>query len=170
MVLVSEERAIPRTTVPGLLEAFQDAFSSPFKVERLVYERGRTAFAVERLVPEDAVADGDEHGEGTYLTAYQMIRQHADLDVQEPVAEPLEAVARAVQTLTGRGYDLTMFVCERRELVREWMRRDLRLEDIWQVPLVEDADATDSGVFVVGSKSGTLIRDIEAAVLCRLEA
>jgi hypothetical protein len=168
MVLVSEEREIPRTTVPGLLEAFQGAFSSPFKVERLVYERGRGAFTVERLLPEDAVAAEDDRGEGDYLTAYQVIRQHAELDVQEPIAEPLEAIARAVQSLTARGFDLTMFVCESRELVRDWLKRDLRPEDIWQVPLVEDADATGSGVFVVGSKSGTLVRDIEAAILCRL--
>lgn len=164
---MTEERRIPKSTVPVLLETFREAFGSPFKVERLVYERGRPAFTVERLVPEDSLTTQDVGSE--FLTAYQMVRQHSDLEIQEPVEDGLEAVARAVQSLTARGFKLTMFVCESREVVREWMRRDLRLEDIWQVPLVEDPEARDSGVFVVGSKSGTLIREIEAAVFCRNE-
>lgn len=166
MVPVSEERPIPRSTVPGLLEAFRDAFASPLRVERLVYERGRPTFVVERLVPEDQV-DAEET-ETEYLTAYQMVRQHGEIEVQEPIDDPLEAIARAVQSLTTRGFKLTMFVCESRDMVRAWLRRDLRVEDIWQVPLVEDPDAHDAGVFVVGSKSGSLIRDVEAAVLCRI--
>ncbi len=167
MVPVTEERAITRNTVPGLLEAFRDAFDAPFKVERIVYERGRTSFSVERLVPEDSLETPEERGE--MATAFQMIRQHADLDVQEAGADPLESVARAVQALTSRGHKLIMFVCENRDLVRQWLKRDLRLEDIWQVPLYEDPDAQASGVFVVGSKTGTLLRDIEAAIMCPIE-
>lgn len=158
---------IPKSTVQGLLEAFRDAFGAPFKVERLVYERGRSTFTVERLVPEDSLSVADVGNE--FLTAYQMVRQHSDLEIQEPAEEPLEAIGRAVQSLSARGFKLTMLICESRELVREWVRRDLRLEDIWQVPLVEDPDMHDNGVFVVGSKSGALIRDIEVAVFCRIE-
>lgn len=165
---MTEERAIPKSTVPALLEAFRESFAAPFKVERLVYERGRPSFTVERLVPEDSLGPEDVGAE--FLTPYQMVRQHSDLEVQEPVDDPLEAVGRAVQQLSTRGYRLTMFVCESRDVVRAWMRRDLRVEDIWQVPLVEDPDAHDRGLFVIGSKTGTLIKDIEAAVLCRIGA
>lgn len=165
---MTEERAIPKSTVPSLLEAFRAAFDSPFKVERIAYERGKSTFTVERLVPEDSVTPEDLGSE--FLTAYQMIRQHSDLEIQEAVDDPLEAVARAVQTLTARGYKLTMFVCEDRNQLRDWIRRDLRVEDIWQVPLIEDPDAHDAGIFVAGSKAGALVREIEAAVFCRIGA
>jgi len=168
LVPTTEERAIPRNNVGVLFEAFREAFLGPHKVERLVYVRGRPTFTVERLVPADTLAEGGE-GLPDFLTPFQMIRQHADLEIQEPIGAPLEAISRAVQSLTSRGLKLTMFVCESKDVVRAWLGRDLRIEDIWQVPLHEDPDAHESGVFVVGSKEGVLIRDIEAAILCRLD-
>jgi hypothetical protein len=167
---VTEERPISRSTVPGLIEAFQDAFRHPYKVELLVYRRGEPTFTVERLVPESAQPgkEGAEDGMEQFLTPFQMIRQHAELEIQEPYGLLLEAISRAIQSLTTRGFKLTMFVCSDKALVRK-MGRDLRIEDIWQVPLHEDPDAQDGGVFVVGSKTGSNIRDIETAVMCRME-
>lgn len=132
----------------------------------MVYVRGEEHLQVERMVPEDRMPEGDDD---QFLTAYQMVKQHADLEVQEPVDAPLEAVARAVQSLTSRKYHLTMFVVENREAIRAWLGRDLRIEDIWQVPLVEDPDAHERGLFVCGARTGTMVRDIEAAVFCRME-
>ncbi len=169
MVPTTEERTIPRSTVPGLLEAFGDAFRSPFKVEKLVYERGKGAFTVERLVPEADVEGSREDVDAAFLTPFQMIRQHAELEIQEPVEDPLEALSRAIQSLTTRGIKLTMFVCDTRSAVRAWLGRDLRVEDIWQVPIHEDPDVHDAGVFVVGSRSGPHLKDIEAAILCRFK-
>jgi hypothetical protein len=170
LIPVTEERAIQRSTVPGLLEAFRDAFQHPYKVEMLLYRRGESTFTVERLVPESAQPgkEGGDDGMEQFLTPFQMIRQHAELEIQEPYDVLLEALGRAVQSLTTRGFKLTMFVCLDKALVRG-MGRDLRIEDIWQVPLHEDPDATENGVFVVGSKSGPNIRDIETAVMCRIE-
>lgn len=164
MVTVTEERPILRSTVQGLIEAFQDAFQGPTKVEKLVYERGKPTFTVERIVPEAALG-GDDMAQ--FLTPFQMIRQHAELEIQEPQGSMLEAISRAVQAITTRGAKLTMFVCETREMTRVCLGRDLRVEDIWQVPLLEDPDAHEAGIFVIGSKSGPLLRDIEVAILCR---
>ena len=131
------------------------------------YVRGDGSLVIERLVPEDRMAEEGE--EDQFLSAYQMIKQHADLEVQEPVDAPLEAVARAVQSLTSRKYRLVMFVVENRDVIRSWLGKDFRIEDIWQVPLVEDPDAHEPGFFVCGSRTGTLVRDIETAVFCRME-
>ena len=168
LVPTTEERAIPRNNVGALIEAFRDSFAGPHKVERLVYVRGKPTFTVERLVPADSLPEAEADG-SDFLTPFQMIRQHADLEIQEPIGAPLEAIGRAVQSLTSRGLKLTMFVCESKDIVRSWLGRDLRIEDIWQVPLHEDPDAHEAGVFVVGSKEGALIRDIEAAILCRVD-
>ena len=165
-ILVSEVIPILRPTVQGLLETFQDVFRGPFKVERLRYVRGEEGVVVERLVPEDR--DGVPENE-SFVTAYQMVKQHADLEVQEPVDTPIEAVAKAVQSLTSRRLKLTMFIAESRGVVREWTGNDLRIEDIWQVPLIEDPDAHDLGLFVCGSRTGDMVQDIEAAVFCRME-
>lgn len=167
MVAVSEEHPIDGAKVSHLVEAVRSAFDSPMRVERMVYERARPTLTIERLVPEDALG---KDAAPAFLTPYQMVRQHADIEVLEPGDwSPVEAVARAVQSLTSRGYRLTMFVVENREVVREWFGRDLRVEDIWQVPLREDPETREDGLFVVGSKVGALIHEIEAAVLCRIE-
>lgn len=166
MVMVTEERPLPRSTVPAFLDAVREAFAGPFKIERLVYERGRPGFTVERSVPEASL--GAVEPSSAYLTAYQMVRQHADLDVQELGVNTLESLARAVQSLAHRGFRLTMFVCESKDAVRSWMPGDLRLEDVWGVPVLEDPEARERGVFVVGSRVGPTIREIEGAVLCRL--
>ena len=164
-VLVTEAIPIPRPTIQALLEVLRDAFRGPFKVEKLRYIRGDETVIVERLIPEDR----EEQPDDGFLTAYQMVKQHADLEVQEPTDAPLEAVAKAIQSLTSRRLKLTMFVVENRDLVREWIGRDFRIEDIWQVPLVEDPDAHDQGLFVCGSRTGDMVQDIEAAVFCRME-
>jgi hypothetical protein len=163
-VIQSEEIPIPRTTVQGLLESVRTAFGGDHKVTRLTYSQGKSALTVERLVPEDQVAQPED---GDFLTPYQMIRQHADLTVQEPVDDGLLALSKAVQQLTLEGYRLTMFVCPDRELVRRWIGNGLRIDHVWQVPLYEDPDAQEFGIFVVGSSRGSLVRDIEAAVFCR---
>jgi len=152
--------------VPGLFEAFRDAFQDPIKVEKLVYERGKPSFTVERLVPEATLRASEDQAQ--FITPFQMIRQHAELEIQEPQDSVLEAISRAVQTITTHGAKLTMFVCETKEMARASLGRDLRIEDIWQVPLHEDPDSHEAGIFVVGSKSGPLIRDIEFAILCRV--
>lgn len=164
-VLTTEKVPIPRTTVEGLLEAVRDAFSlRGSRVERLRYERGRQELEVERWVASDREPPKDSE----FLTPYSMIVQHAQVDIQEPGLEPLVSMARAVQQLTSERYKLSMIVCESKEVVRRWLGRDLRPEDIWQVPLLEDPDMHENGVFVVGSSRGLFIQDIEAAVFCRI--
>jgi len=165
-VLVTETREISPTTVRGLLETIQGVVREQ-RVEKLLYVRGEP-LVVERYVPTPDVQDMAD--DDAFLTAFQAVRQHADLEIQPLHADPLSALARAVQSLTSRRYKLTMFICSSRDAVRSWLGNDLRIEDIWQVPLVEDFEATGGGVFVCGSASGSsMIRDIEAAVFCRME-
>lgn len=162
-VLVSEEVPIPRETVEGLLEATELALRAQFKVQRLLYTRGQKSLVVERRVPEDLLKKPND-----FLTPYQMITQHADVSINDANLEPLHMLAQAVQSLTTEGYKLSMFVCENREVLRRWLGNDLRPEHIWQVPLLEDPDMHDNGLFVVGSTRGSLIQHIEAAVFCRI--
>lgn len=171
LVLQSERHEIPRSTVDGLLEAFRAAFRGTARVERLYYERGKPSFVVERLVLEDAIETAQASDEA-FLTPFEMIRQHSALETPDPEPDALVAVAKAVRTLSERHMDLTMFVCYSRQEVYSWFcrgRQDLfRPEDIWQVPLVEDPDAAETGLFVVGSSQGPLVGNIEMAVLCRM--
>ena len=166
---MTEARQIARSTVAGLLEAFQDAFRHPYKVELLVYRRGEPSFSVERLVPEASLAKEDGDAGEAFLTPFQMIRQHAELEIQEESSAPLlERICHATQSLTARGFKLTMFVCGDKMRLRR-SSPSLRVEDVWQVPLHEDPDAPVDGVFVIGSKSGPHLHDIETAVLCTAE-
>lgn len=165
-VLRSEEIEIPGTTLSGLLTAVRQAVSSsPFKVERLLYSRGKPVITVERLVPEDLAP---EPGDDEFLTPYQMVRQHSDIRAVDISNEGLATVARAVQLLTAENYRLTMFVCSNRDFVVRWLGDGLRPDHVWQVPLVEDPDVGFDGIIAVGSTRGNLVSDIEAAVICQI--
>ncbi len=169
MVLVTESRQIARATVPGLLEAFQDAFRHPYKVELLLYKRGEPTFTVERLVPEASIPKEDGDPTVAFLTPFQMIRQHAELEIQEESSVSLlERISHAVQSLTVRGFKFTMLVCGDKMQLRRATPL-LRVEDVWQVQLYEDPEAPVDKVFVIGSKSGAQLQDIETAVLCSFE-
>lgn len=105
-----------------------------------------------------------------FLTAFQMVRQHAEIEEVEASGDLLRDVAQAVQRLTTQGVKLSMFVCEAKHFVREASTdKHLRIEDVWQVPLHEDPEARGVGLLVVGSQSGPYICDIEVAVKCPLE-
>lgn len=163
-VLRSEEIEIATTTLRGLLDAVRTAFNNPLRVERLNYTRGNPRLIVERLVPEGTEQNRDD----PFLTPYQMVRQHADVRVVDLSDEGLTTLSRAVQLLSVENYRLTMFVCSNRDFVSRWLGHGLRPDQVWQVPLIEDPDIEFDGILAIGSTRGNLIRDIEAAVVCKI--
>ena len=163
-VLTEETIELPRRTIAGLLEAIKQAFAikTP-RVHRFRWTRGAEHLIVERFRPES------EDTQDEFLSPYQMIRQYAQLEIMERKDEPLEMVAEAVQQLTIDGFKVTMLVCPSKEALRRAFHKSLRIDQVWQVPLYEDPDIDHEGVFVVGSTRGDMLRDIEAAVFCKME-
>ena len=177
-VLTSEVYEIPKnasgkTTIHELVASMRVVFAADRpRVERMLYERGRPLL-VERFGPPRSDGAGEETPDvlDAFLTPYQMVRQHADLDVQEDAFFPLEALARAAQSLAERDCTPSMLVCRRGSDVRTWTKAlaGLRVEDIWQIPLIEDPEVDPERVYLAGSASGRkMIRDITAAVQCSM--
>lgn len=164
-VLRSESYPLEKTTVAGLLDAIRAAFADRSgKIERLTYARGTPSLTVERLVPP---AEGSVES-SEFVTPFQMVRQHADIGIHESTGDPLADLAGAVQQLATDGYRLSMFVCTDKDRLTQWLGHRLRAGQVWQVPVFEDPELDLDGVFAVGSTRGRFLKDVEAAVFCKM--
>jgi len=161
----SETVPLGRHTINGLLEVIRATLRKGPKVARIQYIRGEDLI-VERDLPAKEDVDGDGSG---FITPYQVIRQHAQVAIQEPEFSPIESVCRAVQQLHEDGYALTAIVALNRNAVRDWVGKSVRLQILFRAPLLEDPETPEGCVFICGSKMGDMVSDIEYAVLCRLE-
>jgi len=160
-VLVSERVALPRATVPDLLDAVTTSFKSRHRVVTLIYRRG-DPLVVERLVPADEVRDSPE-----FMTPFQIVRQYADLE--ELFGEdPLSAVAAACQKLSDKKAPATFFVCSSKSEVQKWAE-PFRLDDVFRLPLLVDPEAPDGMLIICGSQSGTGMADIDTAFFVQME-
>lgn len=152
----------------GLMEIIGTAFRAKYKVNRLQYIRGEEHIAVERLVPEDEVPEAQK--DNTYLTAFEMARQHAELfdELEQKDGEDiLRLIARAIQHLAINGFTATAFLVQTRVGIADFVGRDISLDMVWHIPLIEESELDSNVLLITGSRTSSLIRDIEAAVFCR---
>jgi len=161
-VLVSERVAIPRPTIQGLFEAIRTAFSMDHGVSRLQYTKGEPLI-VERIIPASSVPK-----DSSFVTPYQMVRQHAEIEILEPTETPIEAVCKAMDLLAEEGYSPTYLVTLQRREVRQWFQAG-RIDLLLRLPFAEDGECPEGLLFVCGSQSGPLMGQIEYAVACRME-
>lgn len=160
-VRVTETLEIQRPTVTGLMETFQQAFRGRNKPVRVLYSKGE-----DLLVERTVTVPGEE--ESSLLTPYQMVRQHADLEIQEVMSSPLLACCTAAQELRKSGAPLTFIVVSSKEELQAWLPKSIDLADLFGVELFVDSDTPESCIFMCGSVISPMIRDIEKAICCRM--
>jgi len=162
-ITVSESVEVPRPSVQSLLEVIKQLFASPNKPIRFLYIKGEP-LVVEKGVPESKL---DE--DNPFITAFQMVRQHAEVQIIEAEVKPLEQVCRAAIQLSEREYSPTMFVVSNREALDKWFTFG-RAEHLFRIPVIEDPECPDDFLIMCGSQSGRMLSQIEYAVFCRMEA
>jgi len=160
-VRVTETLEIQRPTVNGLMETFQQAFKGKNKPVRVLYSKGE-----DLLIERSVLVNQDE--ESSLLTPYQMVRQHADLEIQEVIDNSLIACCVAAQQLRKDGAPLTFIVTANMAELREWLPDGIDLAEMFGVEVFIDADTPESCIFMCGSVISPMIRDIEKAICCRM--
>lgn len=160
-VIVTETVPITRQTVQGVLEALRVAFQGEDRPTRIVYARGEDLL-VERKVLASKV------DRESFLTPYQMVRQHSELEIMEPMSSSLETACMAAQTLSDRKARLIYILAKNRGTVMDWIDPRFSIEEILRTAILEDPECPAKCVFFCGAVTGDLVRDIEYAVLCRL--
>ena len=161
-ILVTQTIPLVRKTVPGLLETFRAAFSGKSRPVRILYTKD------EDLIVERLVLSAEEEVEGAFLTPYEMIRQHAEIEVRSLDRNALVTACSAVQDLRKQQYELTCIVCRSPEELSQ-VPGGLSLIDVFGVEVLYDPDCPDSMVFFCGSTVSSMVRDIEKVMICRME-
>ena len=163
-VTVSETIPLSRNTVEGLLETLKEVFSTredSSKPIRIVYNKNEP-LVVDRRIRQELAG-------GISVSAYQMVRQHSDIEIIEETDNPVRTVARAAQKLSNRDVKVVCVVVNNKMDVYEWFDKELRPEKMLNTKIVEDPECPESCLFLCGSKSGGSIKDIEFSILCRME-
>lgn len=162
-VTVSETIPLTRNTVEGLIETLKEVFSGkdnkPFRV---VYAKNEP-LVVDRRVREELA------GQGVTVSAYQMVRQHTDINIPEQLSSPIRAVAMASQFLSDKDVKLVCIVANNMFDVYKWFDKSIRPEKMLNTKLIEDPECPENCLFVCGSKVGSSIKDIEYSILCRMD-
>jgi hypothetical protein len=144
-----------------LCEAIVGLFKRPDKPTRILYTKGE-GLLVERTVPESKVPE-----DSPFVTPYQMVRQHAEVEIIES-GTPAEMLCRAATAMAARDYQATMFIARSRDVVDRWFT-DGRVDVILRLPFFEDTDCPEGFLVLAGSQTGVMMAQIEYAVLCRME-
>lgn len=160
-VTVSETVEIERPTVEGLIDTIKGVFSSNSKPLRIVYVKNEPLTVDKRIRKELASSS-------SLMSAYQMIRQHSDIEILEDFEDPLRKCAEASNLLASSGFSLSHIVCSNKFTLYSWFDKKLRPDKVFNVPLIEDSDCQEDCFFFCGSTSGKSVKDIEFAVLCRM--
>lgn len=160
-VLVTETVPISRPTVTGLLETFHIALKGRNKPVRILYTKGE-----DLLVERTILKEEDE--ETNLLTPYQMVRQHAELEIRETLDNSLLACCLSAQELRDAGHPLTFIVTSNSSALSAWLPKGVFLDTMFGVQIFFDADTPEDCLFFCGSSVSPMIRDIEKAICCRM--
>ena len=160
-VRVTETLPISRPTVTGLLETFQTAFRGRDKPVRILYSKGEDLLVERTILREDEIVDD-------LLTTYQMVRQHAELEIRETLQNSLLSCCFSAQELRDSGHPLTFIVTADKDALLAWLPKGVRLDDLFGVDLFFDPDTPEDCLFFCGSSVSPMIRDIEKAICCRM--
>jgi hypothetical protein len=143
------------------METFKLAFSGKDKPIRLLYTKG------EDLVVERSSLASEE-ADDPFVTPYQMIRQHAELEILESANTPLLTASLAVQEVRRQGFELTAIVCRTVKEIQAWLPDELNSSHVFGAEVFVDPDCPEEHVFFCGSGLSSMIRDIEKSILCRM--
>ena len=161
-VTVSETVKLHRNTVEGLIETIKEVLSAKEKPIRIVYNKNEP-LVVDRRIRQEL------SGEGILLSAYQMVRQHADIQILDAIDDPVRSVAKAAQSLSNRDVKLICIIVNNKMDAYAWFDSELQPEKMLNTSIVEDPECPENCLFLCGSKSGVSIKDIEYATLCRMD-
>ena len=162
-IVVSETHELTRQSVQGLCEAILGAYrASKNKPVRLFFEKGES-LVVERLVPES-----EAQKDSAFLTPYQMVRQHADIEILEMEDSAVSSVCAAASLLAEKGFTATLLVAGTRKAVDAWFPHG-KIDAILRLPFLEDPDCPDGVLVFCGSQAGNMLSQIEYAIVCRME-
>lgn len=162
-VTVSETIPLTRNTVEGLMETLQEVFSNKeSKPFRVVYSKNEPLVVDRRVRSEIA-------GQGITVSAYEMVRQHSEIEIVDESSNPIRCLAKAAQTMSNRDAKLVCLVTNNKFEAYAWFDKEIRPEKMLNTTLVEDPDCPDSCLFICASKSGSSIKDIEYSTLCRMD-
>lgn len=162
-VTVSESVPLHRNTVEGLIDTIKEVFSvgdAGSKPTRIVYCKNEPLI-VDRRVRQELASNG-------MVSAYQMIRQHSDIQIVEDSDNPVRTVAKASQDLSNKDIRLVCLVVNNRMDCYQWFDSELQPEKVLNTKIIEDPECPEDCLFLCGSKSGQSVKDIEYSILCRM--
>ena len=164
-VTISETIPLHRHTVEGLVDTIKEVFSGKEglsgKPIRIVYNKNEP-LVVDRRVRQELAG-------GVSLSAYQMIRQHTDIEIGTVFDEPVRSIAYASQDFSNKEINLICIVSNNKIEAYDWFDKILRPEKVLNTKFIEDPECPEKCLFLCGSKSGGSIKDIEYSILCRME-
>lgn len=164
-ILRAQVVPLVRNTPGGLIETIRKVFDAEGRVQRMEYIRGEP-LRVERLMNKEVDISED------LLTPFQMVRQHADITVQEVPApgKGFITVLRALKKISEAKMLPTFLLCRQLEEVNHWVfpKGEFTVEASFRLPIYEDPETPTGAFFVCGSSVGPLLADVEFAVLCRM--
>jgi len=162
-VTVSETVELHRNTVEGLIDTIKEVFSSKdSKPIRIVYTKNEPLVVDKRIRQELA-------GAGALVSAYQMVRQHSDIEIVDNVHDPIRNVALASQSLSQKAAKIVCIVVNNMFDTYSWFDKELRPEKMLNTEIIEDPECPEKCLFLCGSKSGVAIKDIEYSILLRMD-
>lgn len=164
-VTVSETIPLHRNTVEGLVDTIKEVFSTKedsSKPIRIVYNKNEP-LVVDRRVRQELA------GGGISVSAYQMVRQHTDIDIVDPTEDTIRVLASAAQAFSDKDIKIVCLVVNNKFDTYMWFDKVLRPEKMLNTKLIEDPECPEGCMFLCGSKSGASIKDIEFSILCRME-
>ena len=162
-VTVSETVELHRNTVEGLIDTIKEVFSvKGSKPIRIVYNKNEPLVVDKRIRKELAGMD-------SLVSAYQMVRQHSDIEIVDSVSDPIRTVALASQSLSQKTAKLVCLVTNNMFDTYTWFDSELRPEKMLNTEIIEDPECPEGCLFLCGSRSGISIKDIEYSVLLRMD-
>lgn len=153
--VATEKISIPRQTVQGLLEVMESVLKKKPSPQKIVYIKGEGLY-VERLMSKEFI-------EESFLTPYQVIRQHSELLIVPNTDSLYTDLLKANIQLSDRGCSTTCIVVFDRFLLPQ----TLDIAKAMQVPVYEDKDCPENCLFVCGSSVDDSIDNIECSVLLK---
>lgn len=160
-VTVSETVPLRRNTVEGLIDTIKEVFSDKDrKPVRLVYNKNEPLI-VDRRIRKELAGD-------SMVTAYQMVRQHSDIEIVETSADPVRTLAKAAQSLSQKLAKTVCIVVNNKFTAYAWFDSELRPERMLNTIIIEDPECPDDCLFLCGSTTGMSVKDIEFSILLRM--
>lgn len=168
--LVLDQEKISGSSVKDLVNAIRRTFGKAGTIQKLVYARGEDLY-IEREVDtspegaEDPLAGLRETLPGV-STPIDYLRNNAKILEIPDAGLSLISLAQCASVIHQRGKKVTALLTNDPRVFR---RIGVDVGSVWDVPVLSSSDCPEHMVFVAGSAQGSEIKDIQLAVMVRLE-